>query len=681
MKKFTILFVMLMAGLMVHGQYYYIPHINANQNPGALNTDDEYPVGGGIPAGWNTIQAPSANAVWSATQTIPFTFQFNGHGETSYKVSTSGVLTFDVATTLPAPSYNNVALPNAAIPDKSICIWGVAGTGTNDNIVAKTFGVSPNQQYWITFNSYTGDVGSTGWQYWSIVFEETTNKIYIVDQRFYGTAPTNTVGIQVDATTAFSIASSPNTPCNAGNDPTPIDNTYYEFIPGTQSQYDFWTKTIDLYPTQALTAAPFTISGDLTNLGSQAITTFDLNYTVNGGAPVVDHVTGASIASLADYTYSHATAWNPGAVGTYTLKVWCSALNGNADENHANDTVTKVITVVPQLVQRLVLHEGFTSSTCPPCVQGNVNLGNVFAANPNKFTCIKYQMSWPSPGDPYFTDEGEIRRNFYAVNSVPQLWVDGGLGINSQLYTSTQLNAAYAVPSLINLTASALVQYTHAVTITGTIAPVANITSNNLVLHTAIFEYVTHQNVGSNGETTFHYVMKKMVPDAYGTDLAPLTSGTNVPINLSYTFQGNYRLPDDAGDPINNATENSVEEFSDLGVVLWIQDSQTKEVFQSAFATITIGTDEIGDPNGIVGIFPNPANTETNIHYYMQEDNNVTLELYNLMGQKVYSQDYGKMASGSTILTADTRDLAGGLYVVQLRMGEKVYTTKVNVNH
>ena len=70
------------------------------------------------------------------------------------------------------------AIPDPAIPDNSILVWGIEGSGSNDNICTKTFGTA-GSQHWIFFTSYTA--GS--WSYWSIVLEEGSNKIYIVDQR------------------------------------------------------------------------------------------------------------------------------------------------------------------------------------------------------------------------------------------------------------------------------------------------------------------------------------------------------------------------------------------------------------------------------------------------------------------------------------------------------------------
>ena len=65
-----------------------------------------------------------------------------------------------------------------SIPNNSIVIWGIEGTGSSDEIVTKTFGTSGSQQHWVFFSSYTGG-GS--WSYWSIVLEEGSDKIYIVD--------------------------------------------------------------------------------------------------------------------------------------------------------------------------------------------------------------------------------------------------------------------------------------------------------------------------------------------------------------------------------------------------------------------------------------------------------------------------------------------------------------------
>ena len=208
MKRILLITTILILNISLSAQYYYIPNTTNPGNPGGLNTDAEYPNGSGMPAGWSTILGGSNSApIWSSIETIPFSFNFNGSPVTQYKVSSSGILTFTTgASTVPA--YSNVAIPNASIPDQSVLVWGIQGSGSNDEIVTKTFGSVGSQQHWIWFASYTY---GTLWTYWSIVLEEGSDKIYIVDQRTNGTIAI-TAGIQLNSTTAFSVAKSVELP-------------------------------------------------------------------------------------------------------------------------------------------------------------------------------------------------------------------------------------------------------------------------------------------------------------------------------------------------------------------------------------------------------------------------------------------------------------------------------------
>ena len=80
-----------------------------------------------------------------------------------------------------------------------------------------------------------------------------------------------------------------------------------------------------------------------------------------------------------------------------------------------------------------------------------------------------------------------------------------------------------------------------------------------------------------------------MGPDHKGAALGDLVRGEPQTISGSYTFQGEYA--EDAGhdNQVDHEVEHTVEEFADLGVVTWIQNKSTWEVFQSAW---TFGYDE-----------------------------------------------------------------------------------------
>lgn len=225
MKIITLLFFCSSVTISI-AQYSYFG--TAAACPGNLNVDPTYPSGGGMVAGWDSILGPGLTTpVWSSSQFVPFVFNFNGAPVNSFKVSSTGVLTFDVASLMAAPSAIPETLPSANIPNKSICMWGLQTSGTNDMVHVKTFGSAPNRQHWIHYSSCAN--GTIAWSYYSIVLEETTNKIYIVDQRNTTGVGALTLGVQVNASTATMVSGSPAVSAIATTDFTSVDDYTYTF--------------------------------------------------------------------------------------------------------------------------------------------------------------------------------------------------------------------------------------------------------------------------------------------------------------------------------------------------------------------------------------------------------------------------------------------------------------------
>jgi hypothetical protein len=419
------------------------------------------------------------------------------------------------------------------------------------------------------------------------------------------------------------------------------------------------------------------IKGTILNNGLATITSFDLNYSVDSGNTVTQNVTGVSIATAASYNFTHSTPWVTTA-GSHNIKVWISNPNSHVDQNPANDTLTKqTVGYDPSTaVQRMPLYETFTSSTCGPCVSGNTNMDALFAANPNKWVCVKYQMSWPGSGDPYYTAEGGIRRQFYGVNSVPRQEIDGGYDGNSSSVTQADFDAAYAIPAFMGITAD-MVLGGHMVTVNYTIDPKIDFPAN-AKLYIAIVEKKTYNNTGSNGETEFHWVMKKMLPNGSGSTIGPLTANTTVTNSVSYAFNGPYRLPNNAGDPIDHTKENSVEDFNNLIAVVWVQNPTTKEVYQSALSSFTIGMDKAERDNLIKSVYPNPAQNQVNIDLNMEQSENVDVSIFNTLGQIVINKQFGSL-NGANTLKINLGNLSQGIYFVKIQVGNKIYTKPLTV--
>jgi len=233
---------------------------------------------------------------------------------------------------------------------------------------------------------------------------------------------------------------------------------------------------------------------------------------------------------------------------------------------------------------RTVLLEGFTSSTCGPCVQGNNNLKSVLAQNQGRYALIKYQMYWPGNGDPYYTAEGGTRRSLYGVNSVPWIWINGTQNLVTTSFTNYILTNWQNIPANMELDVDFYVSgktvYAKAI-----IDPTIDFKGQNLKLYMAIVEKKTYNNSQtipnqSNGEKEFDQVMKKFMPDANGILIGNLNADDHVVILQEWEFKGNYRLPNNANNPINHAIEHSIEDFNNLTIIAWVQ-AQDKTVAQA----------------------------------------------------------------------------------------------------
>src|SRR5690349_19408887 len=119
MKKLLISLSMIFCGVVgTMAQYHPLSVLYGPGNPGGVNTDIDFdPSTVSPPAGSVKIIGNSVKNIplYSATQTIPFAFMFNGGPVTKFKASTSGYLTFAKVT----PVAGNVpaALPSALLPD------------------------------------------------------------------------------------------------------------------------------------------------------------------------------------------------------------------------------------------------------------------------------------------------------------------------------------------------------------------------------------------------------------------------------------------------------------------------------------------------------------------------------------------------------------------------------------
>ncbi len=334
-----------------------------------------------------------------------------------------------------------------------------------------------------------------------------------------------------------------------------INNWYFDDIEiFSQENLDLSMSSIDMSST--MSSGEKEVAFTVFNKGITEVTEITMSYQFEG-MDVVEETFDVSLASLAStqLTFAEPVYLNP---GSYSVTVNIEAVNGGDDDDPDNNSLTKDISIAYGQTQRIPMIEHFSSSTCGPCVSVNTQMLNLCNNNPGKFTYTKYQMNWPGNGDPYYTEEGGTRRVYYGVNAVPMVFLEG----QEKSVNQTVLDNAYNTPAYGDVRGSFNVDGNN-ITVKVDFMSYYDMSSEKAFV--TVNEKETHNNVGGNGETSFHHVFMKFLTDPSGDAL-------NIPAGGYQHFEYTYDM-----------SSTHVEEMTDLEVSAWIQNYGTKEVINSHF--------------------------------------------------------------------------------------------------
>ena len=80
-----------------------------------------------------------------------------------------------------------------------------------------------------------------------------------------------------------------------------------------------------------------------------------------------------------------------------------------------------------------------------------------------------------------------------------------------------------------------------------------------------------------------------------------------------------------------------------------------------------------------VSIFPNPSTDFTNLNLQLANNENITIRLYNSLGQVVKTDQKGLMPHGNHDLKINLDNLVEGLYFIELQIGNSIELHPINV--
>ncbi|UPT66376.1 MAG: T9SS type A sorting domain-containing protein [Sphingobacteriales bacterium JAD_PAG50586_3] len=94
---------------------------------------------------------------------------------------------------------------------------------------------------------------------------------------------------------------------------------------------------------------------------------------------------------------------------------------------------------------------------------------------------------------------------------------------------------------------------------------------------------------------------------------------------------------------------------------------------------IATGTDEDTKDVNMFDAYPNPFNDATNLRFHLDKSSTVSIEVFDNLGRKVFTQNMGHRPQGLNTLTLDaaTANMVNGNYLIRLTAGDKVSSKQI----
>jgi len=685
--------------------YFYTKH--AAGNPPAANGEVLY-TGDDLAdeqtAPWTKLTG--AFSGYSASVPLPFAFQFNGASVTHCKVASTGFITFDTAVSGLAPTSSG-ALPAAALPSKSVVLWGMQANGENDKVLVASLGTAPYRQFWIRFASFStpGDTLDS-YSYRAIVLEEGTQNIYLVNQ--YGgqangnyNAPKHNLGVQANTSTAW-VVSSGSIQFDA-NSKTTLDNSYYCFHPGSQFSVDLGIQAVAL-PLNVVTGAAASLQYSVYNNGSSTVDSFTLGYSINGAVAIRVRLANTNVKASREnqFTASAQLLSAAGSPGTkYTITCWVEAPNTGAESNTNNDTLSfSILSVQGVGSNRKLLVETATASWCDECPMLDRDLEDLRQKRGNDVIVVQHHSLDGMAGN------GQELLDLY-VENVPEFMLNRTPRSNKRSFVRSLMdsfvmeNLNQKVPATVDVWNLALDQTTGTVTFRvsvrfvdyyqGELSVGGMVTENNVRGTGIAFTQNLNTRYSRDPNNWYYkfsspilgYYHQKVAWDLPGgiwgisRNLTQYKPGDSITEVFSYTLPALMKKVNITTSPYLPVGEVIGQgKPADLGAIGFVAEhAQGSVILNAQSKALWDATTQVQEPQTAQywNLYPNPANDWV---YISNLKGGEKVELIQVDGRQVFEKQLSASETVATISVVDA-NLASGAYYLRVLKDGKLTDTKI----
>ncbi|NNE27880.1 MAG: Omp28-related outer membrane protein [Saprospiraceae bacterium] len=439
---------------------------------------------------------------------------------------------------------------------------------------------------------------------------------------------------------------------------------------------------------------PVNVTGSITNLGGQPLTSYDIVLN-DGTNDISETVTGIDVAPLETVDFEIPVQLNEPT--NYDLTVNVSMPNGEMDANDTDNGGALALTGVTGAPGKMLFLEESTGTWCPWCPRGAVFMDLMEENFPESIAGVAVHVGaaaqgWPDPMEvtSYATEYAAL------VSGFPTLVLDRTLnpgipGLADMIPFGESLTEfTRERPSPIGLNVDASVDGdTREMTIDLDISAHSNIDANYSVAVLITEDHVTGPSGNGAAGAPYGYDQANNYagggngPMGGWENLGTYALGENIEYNHTLRhaiggFNGDATLIPAtiaAGDNYQHTMMYTVPDEFDLeniNVVAIILDQDNNGASYNAHIDrnveiMTVSVQEI-DALTNFEVFPNPTEDVINVNIDFDQSQTFTISVIDVLGNRVRS--LGNFSGNSLNESFNVNDLASGLYLLSIQTAE-----------
>jgi len=441
------------------------------------------------------------------------------------------------------------------------------------------------------------------------------------------------------------------------------------------------TPTVGAPSAYGVSGSGIGIGATVNNLGASTITSFVCKYT-DGTNTYTDNVS-CNIAPFASYSFTHSSNYSlPATLGNHNITVWIEVTN---DALTSDDTMGTTLVTASFLPNHQVVVEEGTGTWCGWCPRGavfmdsmqivhwdnSVSLIAVHNADPMTVTDYDAGVSGMISGYPsILVDRKEVLDpsqifDGYTAHQPDFAFADLTM---TPTFNGTTVNVAASAHMAVGLSGDyrlALVVTEDDVTGTGSTWDQHNYyssQSNNLPLVGAGHNWQTEPNPVPAANMKYDHVARIIVGGFTGqTGSLPATMNSGSTYN--YTFSN---------------VDISAWTKKNLRLVVMLIDATHNVILNSKSVNyVAAGVTEATPVVSSLNVYPTLVSDMVTVDLTLAQHSDVTMNITDIMGHVISSQSLSNEAAGAHQYYYNTRDLASGVYFVNVVTSSGTISQKI----